>query len=273
MSRVLSRSQKQKKRSQLKNKKIKKMEQQDIKGISRKKIYGTMNPKEFIILKIISGLLIIFFYFFFSPLLLIAVIFNIFMILFANKTEKKINHTFIKSNHLKIIKLDSIIAIIVLLITITGVIISSNTKRPFDNKNVGMKVVEVIKNTGSCLTGNRSPFKVGMGMHFGIKDFDPSKMPNFMREPPKITNFDLDHIPLEIIFSKMISTINTIFIFLIPVADGFTIYMFVRKKKKFDKDMNEIIDTNRVLSEEEFEELFMYGYEIEENDNKQKEGC
>ena len=260
MSRALSRSQKQKKRSQQKNNKLKRMEQQDIKGISRKKIDGTMNPKTFIILKIISGLYILFFYIFFSPLLLIAVIFNIFMIIFANKTEKKINHTFIKSNHLKILKLDSIISIIVLLITIAGVMISSNSKRPIPNNNVGIKVVEVIKNTGSCLTGKRSLFGK-RDMHFGMKDFDPSKMPNIMKEPPKMADIDLSHIPLEIILSKMISTVNTIFIFLIPVADVFTIYMFVRKKKKFDIDMNETIDNKKILTDEEFEELFMYGYE------------
>ena len=104
MSRVLSRSKKRKRREQIKNKKIKKMESEDSKGILRIKIKGGMNPKLFIILKIISGVLIIFFYFFFSPLLILAIIFNVFMILFASKTEKKINHTFIKRNHLKIIK-------------------------------------------------------------------------------------------------------------------------------------------------------------------------
>ena len=263
MSRVLSRSKKRKKREQIKNKKIKKMESQDSKGILRTKIEGGMNPKIFIILKVISGVLILFFYIFFSPLLILAIIFNIFMILFASKTEKKINHTFIKRNHLKIIKLDSIISIIVILITICGVAINSNNKRPTFGNNIGIKIVEEIKNTGSCLTGNRSVFGKCLGMHFGTKDFDPSKMPMGMKEPPKMKDIDFSHIPLEIILSKMISSINTIFIFLIPVVDGFTIYIFIRKKKKFIENMNYKVENQRVLSDSEFEELFMYGYEIE----------
>ena len=260
MSRVLSRSQKKKKRSQQKNKKIKRMEQQDIKGISRVKIKGTMDPKVFLILKVISGILILFFYILFSPLLLLAIIFNVFMILFASKTEKKINHTFIKSNHLKILKLDSIISIIVILITIAGVIINSNSKRHINSSDLGEKIIEVVRNASSCLTGNRRMFG-GMSMHFGTKDFDPSMMPNQMKEPPKMSDMDLSHIPVEVILSKMISTFNTVLIFLIPIADGFTVYMFVRKKKKFDKDMHEVIEVKRTLSDSEFEELFMYGYE------------
>ncbi|MCR5112529.1 MAG: hypothetical protein K6A63_01175 [Acholeplasmatales bacterium] len=270
MSRKLTKAQKRKKKTQQRNKRIKKMESQDVRGISRQKITGTMDPKLFIILKVFSGLLIIFCYIFFSPVLLLAVIFNVFMILFAHKTEKKINHTFIKSNHMHIMKLDSIISILVILITIAGVAISSNSKKHIDSSNVEHTIVETIKNTGSCLTGNRSLFGGGMGMHFGTKDFDPSKMPNNMKEPPSMHEIDMSNIPLDVILSKMVSTINTVMIFMIPVADGITIYFYFRKKKKFDKEMNEVIDDTSTLTDEEFEELFMYGYEkIEENEISQ----
>ena len=261
MSRKLTKAQKRKKKTQQRNKKIKKMESQDVKGISRKKITGTMDPKLFIIIKIISGLLILFAYIFFSPLLLVAIIFNALMIIFAHKTEKKINHTFIKSNHMHILKLDSIVSILVILITIAGVAITTNSKKHIDSNNISHEIVETIKNTGSCLTGNRSLLGGGLGMHFGTKDFDPSKMPNNMQEPPKMKEIDMSNIPLDILLSKMVSSINTIMIFMIPVLDGITIYCYFRKKKKFDKEMNEVIYDDSILTDQEFEKLFMFGYE------------
>ncbi len=262
MSRVLSRKQKKKKRLQQKNKKIKKMENEDIKGISRVKIKGVLSPKIFITLKIISIIFIIVSYIFFSYLLIFAVIFNISMIYFAKRCEKGINHTFIRSNHLKILKIDSIISIIVLLITFSGVIINLNSKRHVNRNDTMDKIVEVLKDSSTCLTGNRKIFGRGVDIHFGTKDFDPKVMPTSLKEPPSIKDLDLSHIPLEVIISKMTSIINTIFIIFIPITNGLSIYLFVKRKKKFDNDNKEVFIEKRTLTDEEFNDLFLYGYDL-----------
>lgn len=242
--------------------KIKKMEREDSLGISRKEIKG-LNEKIFIILKIISIILIPLIYFIYSPFLIFAVIFSFSMFIFASLAERKINHTFIKSNHMKISKLDSIIAFVVILITITGSIINSNTKKKMSNDNLLIEFKHTVTNIGSCLTGNRSIIKnIGMGMHFGTKDFDPSSMP---KEPPKggrpPEDFSIEDLPLDILFSHMISSINSVLIFIIPLSGALTLFIYYKKKKKFNYEMNlKINDDCKEIKEEDLKKLLSFGY-------------
>ena len=270
MGHNISKSKKQKLKKKRNQNKIKKMEKEDSLGISRKKLKGAISEKTFIILKIISIVSIPLIYFIYSPLLIFAIIFAVLMLIFATMAEKKINHTFIKSNHMKISKLDSVVAIIVILVTITGTIINANTKKKFSESNTLVEISRTVKNFGSCLTGSRSIIKgSNMGMHFGTKDFDPSKMPPAPPEggrPPM--NFSIEDLPLEIVFSHMISSVNTVLIFMVPITGGVTLLYYFYKKKRFDREMNSTIkDEYMELDEKTLNDIFTFGYLKDEYGN------
>ncbi len=270
MAHKVSKSKKAQLRKQRANRKIKKMESQDRRGISRKKLTNSLEPKIFVILKIVSIVAIPVCYLIYSPLLILCVIFSILMYVFATMAENHINHTFIKSNHIKFLKFDSVIAVLVLLVTIVSFFMSLETKKviPFENKK--MQIVKSLENFGSCQTGARSIFRFGgFGMKFGPKDF-PDDMPQMPPEGfkpsggPDISQLNLEDLPLEAVFSQMLSSVNTIMIFLIPVAGITTLVHYYYKKKKFDFDMNELIqDELPNLDEIDLEKLFMFGYILE----------
>ena len=259
----MTKAKKAKKRKKLKNNKIKKMEKEDSLGISRKKIEGVIPPSVYVILKIIGIVLIPLFYFIYSPLLILAVLYNVILIVFTKMCEKYMNRSYIKSSHIKLLRFDSVIAIIVLLITFAGFIISFNTKKKIPNSNLAQEIQMKAENLGSCLTGNRVLFGDNKGMHFGTKDM-PKDMPK-PNEKRDFKEFGLDDLPVEAIFSQMVSSINTILIFMIPITNFVTLIIFKRKKKKFDKNMNEIItDSYANFSEEKLDELFSFGLELKE---------
>lgn len=271
MAHNVSKSKKAKLKKKRSQNKIKRMEKEDSLGIVRKKLKGGMDEKIFLILKIISILAIPLTFFIYSPFLIFAVFFSALMFVFATMAERKINHTFIKANHMKISKLDSVVAIIVILVTIAGVIINANTKKKMNFSNFEIEFKQVLTNFGSCLTGKRSIIKTfGMGMHFGMKDFDPSKMPKMppqgMMMPPKY--FSIEDLPLDIVFSKMISSVNTVLLFMVPITGALTLGYYIYKKKRFDNQMNASIkDEYKELTKEELEDIFSFGYLKNENGN------
>lgn len=262
MAAKMTKSQKAKKRAKAKQKQIKKMEKEDSLGISRKEISYTMNPKVFIILKIISILSIPLIYFIYSPLLIFAVIFAILTYAFAIMTERKINHTFIKANHIKIPKFDAIIGILVLLVTTFSLIMSFNTKRKMPQDNFLLSYKITLSNIGSCYTGKRGS---GLGMGFAAKE-PPKDLPSMMPKPERI-KMDMKDLPVEALFSIVTSTLNTVLIFLIPISSSLTLFIYYKKKKRFDSTMNEEIPhTIPQISDSEFERIFLFGYEeINEN--------
>jgi hypothetical protein len=256
MAAKLTKSQKAKKRAKSKKNKIKKMEREDSLGISRKQIYYTLSPKVFVILKIISIILIPVIYFVYSPLLLVAVLFSILMFVFAIMTERKINHTFIKANHIKIPKFDSIIGILVLIITFFSMLMSFNTKRKMPSDNAWMEFKMTLTNVGSCYTGRRGK---NMGRGFAAKE-PPEGMPSMMERLER-KEMDMSDLPVEALFSVVVSSVNTVFIFLIPVSSSITLILYYMKKKKFDKIMNEKIDNSiPEIPDSEFERIFLFGY-------------
>ena len=262
MGRRITKSQKAKKRAKIKQNKIKKMEREDSKGVSRKSIQYTMNPKVFIILKIISLVSIPLVYFLYSPLLIITIIFSISLYGFAIMTERKINHTFIKANHIKILKFDSIVAVLVVIIAIFSLVMSFNTKRKMPNDFIWLNIEKTLKDLGSCYTGSRRP---SMPMNFsavqppaGLPSMDFSKIPKKM---------DFSDLPVEALFSIITSSIQTVLVFLIPVCNLLTLIFYYFKKKRFNKVMNEVIDTSIPdISDLEFERIFLFGYELKENE-------
>ena len=271
MSHKVSKSKKAQLRKQRANRKIKKMESQDRRGISRKELTNALDPKIFVILKIISIVAIPVCYLIYSPLLIFCIIFSILMFVFASMAENYINHTFIKSNHIKFLKFDSVIAVLVLIVTIASFIMSFETKKVMPFGNEKMQIVMKLENLGSCQTGARSIFRFGgFGMKFGPIDF-PEDMPQMPPEGfkpggrPDISQLKLEDLPLEAVFSQMLSSINTVMIFLIPVAGLATLIHYYYKKKKFDSDMNELItDDLPNLDEMDLEQIFMFGYVLEE---------
>ena len=264
MGRRITKSQKAKKRAKIKQNKIKKMEREDSKGIYRKKIQYTMSPKVFIILKIISLISIPVVYFIYSPLLIVTIIFSISLYGFAIMTERKINHTFIKANHIKILKFDSIIAILVIIVAVFSLVMSFNTKRKMPNDFIWFNIEKTLKDFGSCYTGSRAP---SMKMSFaavpppdGLPSMDFSKMPKKM---------DFSDLPIEALFSIITSSIQTVLVFLIPACNLLTLVLYYFRKKKFNKVMNEVIDESiPVIPDSEFERIFMFGYELKENTNE-----
>ena len=258
MGKRLTKSQRAKKRAKIRKNKIKKMEKEDSLGISRKHISFTMNPKVFIILKVISLVSIPLIYFIYSPLLILAILFSLLMYVFAIMTERKINHTFIKANHIKILKLDSIIAILVIILTFFSFALSFNTKRKMPNNSLGFEIKMTLSNFGSCYTGKRGR---GFGKNFAPVE-PPDGLPSMDHKPIKMEVKDL---PVEAVFSVVTSSIQTVLIFLIPVSNLLTLYIYYRKKKKINSIMNETIEDNiPVVSDEELERLFSFGYLVNE---------
>lgn len=73
--------------------------------------------------------------------------------------------------------------------------------------------------------------------------------------------FKLEDLPLESVFSQMLSSINTVLLLLIPVSGIGTLIHYHYRKKRFDKEMNEIvIDELPNLDEFDLDEIFMFGY-------------
>ena len=78
---------------------------------------------------------------------------------------------------------------------------------------------------------------------------------------------DMKDLPVEALFSIVTSTLNTVLIFLIPISSSLTLFIYYKKKKRFDSTMNEEIPhTIPQISDSEFERIFLFGYEeINEN--------
>ena len=262
MSNKISKRKKTQKRTKAKQKQIRKMEKQDSLGISRKQISYTMNPKMFVILKIISIILIPLIYFIYSPFLIFAVLFAILTYLFAIMTERKINQTFIKANHIKIPKFDSLIGILVIMVAFFSMAMSFNTKRKMPNDNYLMSLKMTLSDLGSCYTGKRGH---NLGMGFSAKE-PPSDLPT-MKPKPERVKMDMDDLPVEVLFSIITSSLNTVLIFLIPISGTLNLFIYYKKKKRFNHVMNDKI-SNEIpeIPDEEFERIFLFGY-IENNEN------
>ncbi len=187
-----------------KQKKQLKMEEQDAKGISRKKWNHTIDLELFVTLKFICIVAIPIVYFVYSPLLIVFMIGYVSLFFLAIMAERGMNTSIVKSNHIKIPKLDSALALILVVIAIFGMVMSGtskNKKSDFKNipnfefsqkNNVDFKkirqesfwngFVSDLKTFGSILTGERSIFGNGK------KEFGKS-------EPPKDFVIDKSKIP------------------------------------------------------------------------------
>ncbi len=166
-----------------KQKKQLRMEEQDAKGISRKKWNHTISLRLFVILKLVCIVSIPVVYFVYSPLLILCMLCYVGLFFLAIMAERRINTSIIKSNHIKIPKLDSALALILIVVAIFGSVMSSTSKTKESNfknvpnfkfeQNMEMdfakikrqswwnSVVSDLKTFGSILTGERSIFEGG----------------------------------------------------------------------------------------------------------------
>jgi len=269
MGNKLTKKQKAQRKKKNTQNRIKKLEKQDALGISRHEVKHGLDPKVWIILKIISIVIVPIVYFIYSPLLIVAMMFSILMFVFATMTERRINNTYVKSRHMKIHKFDSIIAVIVILITITTTIISSNTKKqmPFNKMFGGNAIVRKIESFGSCSTGSRSVikrFKIGMK----APSFGNASPPPGMPPKGEFKKLEMSDLPIEMVFSMAVSSVNSVLIFMVPVSGAITLWLYFRRKNKFDIEMNEIInDSLPEIDDAKLEELFKFGYEIIEEED------
>lgn len=105
--------------SSSKKKKLQEMEMQDAMGVSRKKLKFKMSPKIFIGIKLALVCLIPIFYFVYSPLLILLLLMYVSLFFLSIMAEHSMNKSVIKKNQLHFLKIDSAVALIVIIISIS----------------------------------------------------------------------------------------------------------------------------------------------------------
>ncbi|MGD9901267.1 MAG: hypothetical protein AB7S44_01880 [Spirochaetales bacterium] len=275
-----------------KKKLIQQKELQDAKGLTRKKHKFNLNPKTFFIIKIVLIALVPIFYFVYSPLLFLIMLAWIGLFFLSNIAEKNMNKSFIKSRQIHISKFDSAIALIIIVISIVGVSMSGMNKvkegsfAEMDQTTVHefvmnddmmgarqnnwwRSLVKKLTNLGSLLTGERSIFT--SAHNFGLvappddfvppTDMDMSDMPEM---PTRNTEFNIDDVPIQYMFSSILSSVNSFLIFLVPSIGAISLLVVYKNKKRMDKEENEVIfeDKLLILSDEEIDRILSFGEDV-----------
>ncbi len=265
-------------RQKNKKKKIKRFESQDAKGISRKRFKLVIKPKSYLIMKAIGVVLIPVTYFGYSPLLVLVMIYFVSMFFAAIGCEHSMNRSVIRSNHIKIPKYDSAVALVLICISAFGSFftVAQGGMGRFAN-TLSMKILQSLKNFGSLLTGQRSIF--GRTPHFGFgtmnkpEGFIPNEdefISQFGGTPPTPPDFGdraprfeltMDDIPIEFMFSQLLSTVTTVLIILVGVLGAISFYYTIKKMKKFNEIQNEVIveGTIEMLADDDIESILDFG--------------
>ncbi len=283
MAGKLSKKQKNLKKNKLLNQRTKKNEQQDSIGISRKKWKYVIDPKTFFTLKILTIIAIPISYFCYSPLLVLVMMFYVCLFFFAYACEHSLNKSVIKSNHIKLLKFDSAIALLLIIVSFFGAIfgVSSGRIGRFSN-TLSMKIMTNLKNFGSLLTGQRTLWGRSHTFGFGIANrpdgFVPNKeafqeilknMPNYNGHMPHFGSgmppfrMNMNNIPVEFMFSQLLSTINTVLIFTVAILGVLSLIYTIRKINRFNIETNEFIEDGdiTILSDDEINKILSYGVE------------
>jgi hypothetical protein len=282
------------KRSKKKQQKI--IEKQDDAGISRKKWNHTINLNLFVILKLVCIVSIPIFYFVYSPVLVICLACYVLLFFLAIMTERRLNTSVIKSNHIKIPKFDSALALIVIVVAIFGTFLTSNTQTKqstfgnMDSTQISSFVdskdfsgakssagwssfLTSLKNFGSLLTGERSVFGSGssqFGMENAPTDFkekteemenlDIQNMPKMERQS---ISFSITDLPIKYLFSSILSTVNTALIFSVSIFGAISLIVVFYKKNKFETMINEVIVTDKIaVSDDEIDRILDFGVSV-----------
>ncbi len=251
-----------------KKKEIHRKEVEDDLGISRKKkVAFTIPPKVYYIVKLVLIVLIPVIYLLYSPLLIAIILLYFALIFVTNLMEKQLNHGLRKSLQISLSKIDSILCIIVVIITLASTLVSmvSTTERksPFEGMDSEqmeefvedldfdsadfkwMQVKNKIKDFGTLLTGTRVLFEEEQTFRGGFGGGRPSgftppsgdfELPENFTPPsgdfsPPDMNSMLGNMPFSMMFESIIKAVNTGLLFIICIC-GIVSLSKVRKLTK-----------------------------------------
>lgn len=212
-------------------------EQQDAYGISRKKRKGkTIKIETFLLIKFLLVIAIPIFYFVYAPLLLPILILYVGLFFLARMAEMETNKSVIKANRIGIFKLDSALALILIIIALVGAIGSVSTKRHvgmFENSdrpafaqmaqnrdfkkiksNRFWKQVETFfVNWGSLLTGDRGLSSSSNKGKFGFEKPPEGFVSDKFKPTGDKMKFSMENVPVKYVLSSILSTVDTVLVF------------------------------------------------------------
>jgi len=275
MGQRLTKKKKAQQKKLKKARKVRKLEKMDSEGISRKKWKFTYSPDKFIKIKIGLIILIPIVYLLYSPLLVVVMLLYIGLFYLAIATERKMNKSVIKSNHIKIPKFDSAIALLLVVIALLGSIfgVSNGRVGRFSN-TLWSKITTSLSNFGSLLTGQRALIGRKLSFLFGTAPTPPdgfiassSEFQNQMGDMPPggggrpDFNLDITNIPIEFMFSQILSTVQTALVFAVVGVGIFSILMTRKKMKKFEIAINELVlDADiKLISDQDIDKIISFG--------------
>ncbi|MFA6801398.1 MAG: hypothetical protein WCR19_04765 [Acholeplasmataceae bacterium] len=275
MGQRLTKKKKAQQKKLKKARKVRKLEKMDSEGISRKKWKFTYSPDKFIKIKIGLIILIPIVYLLYSPLLVVVMLLYIGLFYLAIATERKMNKSVIKSNHIKIPKFDSAIALLLVVIALLGSIfgVSNGRVGRFSN-TLWSKITTSLSNFGSLLTGQRALIGGKLSFLFGTAPTPPdgfiassSEFQNQMGDMPPggggrpDFNLDITNIPIEFMFSQILSTVQTALVFAVVGVGIFSILMTRKKMKKFEIAINELVlDADiKLISNQDIDKIISFG--------------
>lgn len=232
---------------------IHRMEVEDDLGIKRGTKKSLVVPnKVYILIKIILIAAIPVVYFICSPLLVVVVLAYFGLIVITNNIEKNYNLGLKKELHIHLPKTDSLLCLLLVLITVVGVVVSSvsMTQRSsmfegFDDSQledvidegdfssadfVWMQIWTKTKDFGTLMTGTRYFFQEQRG--FGGPGGEPPEgfSPPSGSDMPDMSEL-LDNMPFSIIFESIIKAVDTGMLVVICLCGLFS----MRKFKKLTR--------------------------------------
>lgn len=245
--------------NKLKNKqnRIKKIEKMNAKGLSRKRHKFVMSVKKITVLKLGLAVLTVGIYFLYSPLLFVCMLGFIGLYFADIAVERNLNKSFIKKNQIKIPKYESGIALVLVLIAIFGTAFGLRGQirggfSRFGNRFLS-NIISSVKNFGTLFTGERSILGNG-GFLFGVKrppsDFPTgggaSSMPISTGRPSGNFMLSAEDLPLEFMFSSMLSSLITVLIFTTVVLTVVSVLHMHWKIKKTKQVNDEFIIDEKI---------------------------
>lgn len=268
-----------------KRKKIQRMMMEDDLGIRRgRRNRRVISVKAYQIIRLCLIISVPVVYFLFSPLLILVAVLWAGLLLVTNSIEKSYNYGLKKDLQVRLPKTDSILCLLLIIITIIGVCVSafsgSSRASIFEGmtdseladkighlnlssvNNSWNKIVSKLKDFGSLLTGTRYLFQTqrgfgGMGFG-GIGGNIPSGVTPPSGSKPDIGQL-LQNLPFSMIFQSILQAVDTALLVIICIVGLFSI----RKVKKLNID-------NRTLGERERAKLLKKEREKQEKANAKK---
>lgn len=235
-----------------------------------------VTPKVYFRLKIACVAAVPVLYFVYSPLLIVPMLVYVALFYLGLGVEREINRNVIRRNRIRLVRIDSVLALIVVVIAIAGTAVSANSKiRPggfahMDDETVQELIddadfsaarrrsawvgfTQKVADFGSLLTGRRSVFS-------GTRRFatvDPPE--NFGPPPGEMPDFS--DMPFDYVISSVLSSINTVLVFGTAGAGLLSVVVYRRRKKNAERYVSQVIpDTSMAnFTDEQLEKILFYG--------------